>query len=230
MRRLAPILLLLFSSVAAAQTFDHKTYLPIVRRDILPLTDVQILPNHSAQVFNFGEDGDRYVVYGEVHNMSARARGLITLRVDFLDAAGATRESVTGSTLLYVFPPGETTCFATGEAAPGWTSYRIQAISAQPYDDELLDLTFSNVTNYYDPASGNYELHGTVRNNSTRPMISGGPLATLYNAAGQVVECAGGPGVVPLPGLQSGNWSMIFSYRDYSDVTAYRLQPAGRYR
>jgi hypothetical protein len=168
-----------------------------------------------------------YIV-GEVLNNTSNTLSSVKITVNFFNAVG--QPVVTPTYYPYLWPNDlpafSRGCFKLRMDIPlNWSSFQFKA------PDYLLSTTSSGLIIFGDTKSfngGDYVISGKVRNNGTllskNVMLS----ATLYNATGVPVDCDRSAITDILPGATSDFLiSFLGYYRDYSDVTQYKLRVAG---
>ncbi|MBC8248746.1 MAG: SBBP repeat-containing protein [Anaerolineales bacterium] len=187
---------------------------------------VYILSNHSYYVDSIGF----LWIVGEVWNNTANRLRFVKITANVFSSSGQLLATGQGYTYLDNLSPGGMTCFSVlmGHEPAGWSYYRFEAPTYWTDGKPLPNLTVFNDSGSYNSTFGWYEIIGQVRNDHGSRVEYVSPVGTVYNASGIVIGCDFtyvnsthlNPG-------QTSSFEMIFSGRDYADVTSYRLQVDG---
>ena len=183
---------------------------------------VYILDNHSFYVDSI----DYLNIVGEVQNSTPDYLTLVSITANIFNSSGQFLD--TDYTYMYLdnLPPSERTCFnIIMEAPDGWSYYEFEAPTYWTDGRPLPNLPIFADSGSYDSGFGYYEIIGQVRNDHGSRVEYVQPVGTLYNDSGIVVGCDFT--YVDSTDLNSGQTSpftMLFVWRDYVDVTSYRLQ------
>jgi hypothetical protein len=169
-------------------------------------------------------------IVGEVVNNTIDSVTLVDMAVNFFDAGG--HLVGTDSTLLWPLdlPAWEKGCFRISMDIPlNWSYYQFETPKYNLRDSSS-HLTIFNDSGSYNPANGDYDIIGQVRNDGNQRLDSIRVSGTLYNATGVPVGCEHAP--VDISSIGPGQISPFTInfwgyYRDYKDVTYYRLRVAG---
>lgn len=190
-----------------------------------PTEDVSVLPNHTSYVSSI----DYLHVVGEVQNNTTHNLRFVQIYVNVYNSNGQLLDTGFTFTTLDNLPAGEKTCFhfLTPEPA-GWAYYEFEPVSYWTDGDPLPNLTTSNLSSSYNATFGWYEILGQVTNNQGVEVRWVQPVGTLYNASGDVVGCEFTfTNVTDLDPGQTSSFNMLFTGRDYVDVTDFRIQVDG---
>lgn len=213
------------------QSTGNATETPIPSPTTTPSGVVEVKNNHS---WYFNDLLDNYFVVGEVENGTDTPIELISLRITFYDGSGAPvygdSTFVKGEQLV----PGEKSCFlliADG-LTTGWATYDFSQLNYFEYLDNVPTLTVSNVTGEvveYQTYE-EYEVRGTVRNQTSSDVPLAELVGTLYNAQGTVVDCGFAWEYDIAPG-GTESFAMEYSFRTaYSGIVdSLRLLPTGSF-
>jgi hypothetical protein len=230
------VLFLVLMGVEVMAASYYQTYLPIVSRQATPTPSptptatsfpeaVQILPRSYV----YESVGMMHVV-GEVLNNTGFSLYFVEVYVRFYDAFG--QDVGIGSTVMEPFnlPAWERGCFIINMDVPlEWSTYEFDEPIYESGNSSP-NLTILASTWSYDPAFGDYDIFGWVRNDGSQRSYSVGVGGTLYNPADVPVGCEHSfvTDYDLIPG-QISDFSLKFSgdNRDYYDVDDYRLRVAG---
>jgi hypothetical protein len=197
------------------------TFIPLVK---LSRPGVQILPSS----FNYIAHDTMFII-GEVLNNTIDSVTSVDVTVNFFNAKGDLKG--TGHTYMWPIdlPVGEKGCFSISmNVPPDWSYYQFE-VPTYYKSSSSSGLTVFNDSGSYS-ADGSYIINGQVRNNgklsSNLVSVSG----TLYNVSGMPVGCE--HAIVNSTNLNPGQVSsfainFLGYWRDYKDVTYYRLRVAG---
>ena len=169
-------------------------------------------------------------VIGEVLNNTSNSLTSVKLVVTFFDAGG----HIVASQYSYLWPldlpAWNKGCFSFAMDVPlNWSYYRFEAPTYK-ISGTSSGLTIFGDSGSYKPATGDYDITGQVRNDGTLHSLSVGVSGTLYNVSAVPVGCV--HAYVNSTDLNPGQASAFAIkywgfYRDYHDVTYYRLRVAG---
>jgi uncharacterized repeat protein (TIGR01451 family) len=210
-------------TIMAVQTLKYN-YLPMVLTYLPP--GVYILPNSSQYVSR-----NTMFVIGEVLNNTQDSLSLVEVPVSFYDAEG----NLVGGSSAYLWPldlpASEKGCFKIATQVPqNWSYYQL-GVPKYTIDLTSLGLAINNDSVVFNPANGDYDIFGQVKNYGDQRSNSVSVSGTLYDSAGVPVGCEYGTviGNDLDPGQTSGfeiNYSGY--YRNYKDVAYYKLRVAGQ--
>lgn len=187
-------------------------------------TGVFVLGNHTTYT---SISGSLHIV-GEVQNNTAKTITFVKVSVNVFNGAQLVATDYTYATIDQL-RAGDRTCFdVLIPNPPAYTSYAFEAPTSSNDTAALPALTVLNENHTLD-SSGDYHILGQVRNDTGVTVTYVEPIATLYNDAGQVVDCDFtfvnstdlAPGQVSAFDLQ------FFGRSSYADVTSYHLQIDG---
>lgn len=125
--------------------------------------------------------------------------------------------------------PGDKTCFKISiQQPPAWQTYEFErpryTISSHPAPQ----LTLMNLNGGVTQPNNRYRILAQIRNDHTARVNSVKAIGTLYNSTGTPVGCSydyvGGYYLDP---GETGAIEIVYTDRDYSDVTEYHLQADG---
>lgn len=192
-----------------------------------PPPGVTVLPNHSTYVSS--STGTLFVV-GEVQNSTATPIWLVKASVNFFDASDHLVATAFGYVSLPALPAREKSCFDIILLDPptDWTRYEFEPVDYDEWNDPLPTLALFDDSGGYDTTFGWYEIIGQVRNDGPTLVESTLIVATLYNDAAQVRDCAFSyANTTDLAPGQASAFDIINSSGEPQDVTSYRLQADG---
>lgn len=215
------IVLLLFSATPAAAACPGSScaYMPLITRP----PAVAILGNHTM----WTSIGGSLHVTGEVQNTSLDHVRFIGVSVNFFNASGSLLDTQRAVVWLDILPPGEKTCFDTAVFSPpaGIAYYEFEPISYQATTGRPANVSLLNVSGRH-TSGDNYEIIGQARSNHTSRLDYVFPVATLYDAAGNVLDC--GFSSINADYLDPGQVSAFdigyFSRSSYANVASYHVQ------
>jgi hypothetical protein len=168
-------------------------------------------------------------VVGEVLNNTDDNLRFVKISANFFNSSGQLLD--TDYTYVYLdnLPAREKTCFHLLLSLPvGWSYYEFEAPTYYTDGQPLPNLTVLNDSASYDPTYGWYTIIGQVRNDNGTVVDFVSPVGTVYNAAGIVLGCDFTyVNSTDLNPGQTSAFNMLFTGRDYGDVTTYRLQVDG---
>lgn len=186
---------------------------------------IEVLPNHT----HFTDDQGHLRILGEVRNNTANYLRSIQITAQLLRADGWPLDANVGHTKLSSIPPGDKACFDVlfWNPPPDWSDYELQATyrsgGAPPPN-----LTASNVAGTFEPTSGWYFITGRIRNDHGGRVEYVKPIGTLYDAAGNVVDCKFNyVDGLHLNNGQADDFELTYLDRNYALVDTYRLQIDG---
>jgi hypothetical protein len=167
-------------------------------------------------------------VIGEVYNNTTNHLRFVKITANFFSSGQLVD---TNYTYIYLdnLPAGAKTCFHILLPQPiDWSYYQFEAPSYWTDGQPLPNLTVLNNSGSYNPTYGWYEIIGQVRNDHDRRVEYVSPIGTLYNASGTAVGCDFTyVNSTHLDPGQTSSFKMVFSGRNYTDVSSYRLQVDG---
>lgn len=213
------------------QSTGNATETPIPSPTVTPSGVVEVKDNHS---WYFNDLLDNYFVVGEVENGTASPIELVSLLITFYDSGGTAIFSDTTFVKGEQLIPGEKSCFlliADG-LNTGWATYGFSQLNYFDYENNVPTLTVSNVTSevvVYDTYE-EYEVRGTLRNQTSSMVPFAEIVGTLYNAQGKVIDC-GFAWEYDMPPGGSESFAMEYSFRTaYSGIVdSLRLLPTGSF-
>ena len=187
--------------------------------------DVYVLSNYSY----FLTPDDSFHIVGEVLNHTNQNIEYVKVTANLVDVYDALIATGYTYTYLWDLPSHQKTCFDIIflDAPVGWSYIKFET-SYWEDGDPLPSMTVFNDSGHYDAASGDYSILGQVRNDQASLVESVSPVGTLYFASSKVLGC--GYTYVNSTDLEPGQESAFlidYSYRDYFDVTSYRIQVGG---
>jgi len=169
-------------------------------------------------------------VIGEVMNNTAASLTWVNVSVNFYDSG----DNLVGTGSTYMWPldlPARTRgCFKISMNVPtNWSHYEFETLVY--YSSETSpNLAIINDSGAYDAIDGDYAIIGQAKNNGTQRSMAVSVGGTLYNSDGVPVGCEYDtvnsndldPGQVSAFNINYSGY-----YRNYSDVTYYKLRVAG---
>jgi hypothetical protein len=169
-------------------------------------------------------------VIGEVLNNTKDSITWVKVVVNFYNAS----DLLVATNFTYLkprdLPAWEDGCFFISMDVPlNWSYYTFDAPTYST-NGTSLGLKLINPSGSYNPATKDYNILGQVRNDGNQSSNSVGVSGTLYNISGVPVGCNStyvnstdlAPGQISSFGIK-----YLGNYRDYVDVTNYRLRVAG---
>jgi hypothetical protein len=203
---------------------------PTNKNIFLPVVNFSTYGVHVSPVsFNYVSNNILYVI-GEVLNNTSDSLTSVKVVVNFFDAGG----HIVASQYSYLWPldlpAWNKGCFSFVMDVPlNWSYYRFEAPTYK-ISGTSSGLTIFGDNGSYKPATGDYDITGQVRNDGTLRSLSVGVSGTLYNVSAVPVGCV--HAYVNSTDLNPGQASAFAIkywgfYRDYHDVTYYRLRVAG---
>lgn len=175
----------------------------------------------------------RLYVLGEVHNEFSTAISWPEVPITLYDEGQPVY--LNDEWIARTVGSGDSVCFKHIVWSPPeeWDSFEFGTVThwGGTFAKRPLNLSLSNLQGTYSPWSGDYVITGNVTNNESEIVENVRLVATLKNAEGQVVGCDeyNSPSSPNLyPGQTSPFTIMVYGwYRDYSDVTSFRVQTYG---
>jgi hypothetical protein len=169
-------------------------------------------------------------VIGEVLNNTSNPLTLVEVSVNFYDDGG----QLVGTDSTYLWPldlpAWQKGCFRqTMDVPSDWSYYQFET-PIYSISDTSSGLNIFNHSGSYNPSTGDYIIIGQVRNDGSQPSMSVYVSGTLYNSFNIPVGCE--RAAVNSTDLDPGQVSafaieFLGYYRDYLDVTHYKLRVAG---
>lgn len=191
-----------------------------------PPQGVYILPNYS-----YYTSGTTLHIVGEVQNNTSSYAWLVDVPVNLFNSSGQLVDTASTYT-IFDLPAGKKSCFHLSIYDPpaDWAYFQFEPPDYEP----LTNMPWSNLVIYSDYGThqpdGGYKILGFVRNDESSRVEGVRIEGALYNAGGVIVGCgsAGSSNSKLDPG-QTSSFELNYSYyyRNYSDVTSYRLQADG---
>lgn len=186
---------------------------------------VMVMDNYT----NFVDNANYLHVVGEVRNHTGDHLRSVRISADFFDNNGHLVDTDYTYTYLYYLPAWERTCFhLLLPQPPQWAYYQFEAPSYATGGQPLPNLTVIDDSSTYDPVRGWYTVLGLVRNDNGTPVDFVEPVITLYDGQGGVADCDFT--FVNSTDLEPGQLSAFentSTWRNYADVTGYRIQVDG---
>lgn len=178
---------------------------------------------------NFVDNANYLHVVGEVRNHTGDHLRSVRISADFFDNNGHLVDTDYTYTYVYYLPAWERTCFhLLLPQPPQWAYYQFEAPSYATGGQPLPNLTVIDDSSTYDPVRGWYTVLGLVRNDNGTPVDFVEPVITLYDGQGGVADCDFT--FVNSTDLEPGQLSAFentSTWRNYADVTDYRIQVDG---
>ena len=192
-----------------------------------PKPEVVVLPNY----WDFTDKYGYLHVLGEIQNNTNTHIWWPKVFADFFNSSGQLIATDYDYVFLDDLPAHEKTCFHIELASPtGWSTYTFEkpAYSTWASGHAFPNLTAVGINPMYDSETGYYQLLGQVRNDEIRTVSNVQVNVTLYDISNKVIGCEGTtPNNSTLSPGQLSAFSLGFGYRDYADVTTYRIQLDG---
>ncbi len=190
----------------------------------LPQT-VYVLPNYS-----YYTAGSTLIIVGEVQNNTNSYALFVKVPVNLFNSSGQLVDTDYTYAMLGL-PTGQKSCFHLSVSDPpaDWAYFQFESPTYNSITDTWPNLTLYNHYGTHLP-DGSYKILGFIRNDGSSLVEDVTIEGALYNASGVIVGCGlTGPSNSDLdPGQESSfELNYHYSYRDYSDVTSYRLQADG---
>lgn len=174
----------------------------------------------------FSYSGSLLFVVGEVRNNTSQYVRFIKIGGGIISSDGQLVDADSSYTYISTLAPGEKTCFklmfSNFDVA---THYYYEEPTYFYTGAPLPKVTAYNHNGFSNETYSSYEIVGLLRNDSGRSISYVEAVGTLYNSAGEVMDC--GYSYVNSTHLavgQSSAFNINFSWNDYHDVTSYRLQ------
>jgi uncharacterized repeat protein (TIGR01451 family) len=209
------------TETVSAINVARYTYFPGV---YMSKPGVRLLPN----TYSYQSHNNQFII-GEISNNTNSTLTWVDIVVDFFNASSVK----IGSSHSYLWPldlpAWERGCFKISSDITDWSYYVLHlptysTVSTSP------GLGILNVSGTYDPIYGDYEITGQVNNNGTQLSMNVGVSGTVYNLAGVPIGCdynyVSGKDLNP---GQTSPFTINFLgyFRDYFDVTSYKLRVSG---
>jgi hypothetical protein len=144
-----------------------------------------------------------------------------------------TSDQQVGTSHTYLWPiylpAWQRSCFKISTDITNWSYYQFET-STYNMEASSPNLAILNASGAYNSVNGNYQINGQVRNNGSQVSMNVAVSGTVYNDSGVPVSCAyNSVDQTNLNPGQTGDFTIDFYgfYRDYADVTSYRLRVAG---
>jgi len=186
---------------------------------------VYVLSNHSSYVDSI----DYLHIVGEVQNNTANNLRFVKITANIFNNTGQLLDTDFTYIFLDNLPAGDKTCFHILLNEPaGWSYFEFEAPTYSTDGEPLPNLAILNDSGSYDSTFGWYQIIGQVRNDEGTRVEYVSPVGTVYSGSGVVVGCDFT--YINSTHLETGQTSafkMIFSGRNYADITSYRLQVDG---
>ena len=191
-----------------------------------PPQGVYILPNYSHYT-----SGSTLHIVGEVQNNTSNYAWLVEVPVNLFNSSGQLVDTASTYT-IFDLPAGKKSCFHLSVYDPpaDWAYFQFEPPDYEP----LTNMAWSNLAIYSDHGAhqpdGSYKILGFVRNDEGSRVEGVRIEGALYNASSIIVGCSSTSGSnSKLDPGQASSFELNYSYyyRDYSDVTSYRLQVDG---
>jgi len=218
------------STPTPTRTSTPTTRPPTSRSFFLPVVNFSTYGiNISPVSFNYVSNDILYII-GEVLNNTSDSLTSVKIVVNFFDAGG----HLLVSQYVYMWPldlpAWNRGCFSFSMGVPlNWSYYRFE-VPTYKISATSSGLTIVGDNGSYKPATGDYDITGQVRNDGTQLSRSVGVNGTLYNVSNVPVGCV--HSYVNSNDLYPGQTSAFAIkywgfYRDYHDVSYYKLRVAG---
>lgn len=200
---------------------SQNVYLPAIAREGQGL----FLSSGPVWYLEAGESPTLHLL-GEVSNRTSTALSGIVLRAELETGLGKAPLTFTGTLPLTVLPPNEKTCFNLYTTAPAnFSAARVRVLSYATEGTEPPALQAQAVTAGFDHSQNWYHLSGSVANPGVLLLNNLKVVATLYDPAGKVLGCQATYAAFSTESpSQPASFNLFFMDRDYSQVSAYRLQ------
>jgi hypothetical protein len=205
-------------TIRAKQTLTY-TFLPIVYNSPY---GVYVLPIS----FHYVSHNTMFII-GEVLNNTSDSLTWVKVTVNFYKAGG--NLASTGDTYMRPIdlPAWGKGCFSISMDVPlNWSYYQFTA-PIYNKSGTSSSLTIFNDSGLYNSVNRDYDIVGQVRNDGNQRSSKGGVSGTLYNASGVPLGCNHVSSTDLDPGqISSFAINFLSYYRDYKDVSYYRLRVA----
>jgi hypothetical protein len=205
---------------------NGSIFLPIVNVSQPPIPyGVKVLPVS----FYYVSHNTLYII-GEVLNNTIDNLKLVRVAADFYDTGG--HLVGTGNSFIWPLdlPAYEKGCFNISmDVPPNWSIYQFETPTYNISATSSGLIIFNN-NGSYTPVNGNYNIIGQVRNDGNQRSTLVGVSGTVYNVSGVPVGCEHAYVIsTDLEPGQISSFTIPFYgyYRNYNDVSNYRLRVAG---
>lgn len=185
---------------------------------------VYILQNYSHYT-----SGTTLYIVGEVQNNTSSYAYLVKVPVNLFNSSGQLVDTDYTYTMLDL-PAGKKSCFRLSIYNPpaDWAYFRFESPTYYSSANE----PWPNLTLYNHHGTllpdGSYKILGYVRNDESHRLEGVEIEGALYNATGIIVGCGlTWPSSDKLDPGQTSSFELNYYYRNYSDVSSYRLQADG---
>jgi uncharacterized repeat protein (TIGR01451 family) len=199
----------------------NNIFLPMVS---MSKPGIWILPNSYPYVSH-----DTQYIIGEILNNTNSNLAWVDVVVNFFN----TSDQQVGTSHTYLWPiylpAWQRSCFKISTDITNWSYYQFET-STYNMEASSPNLAILNASGAYNSVNGNYQINGQVRNNGSQVSMNVAVSGTVYNDSGVPVSCAyNSVDQTNLNPGQTGDFTIDFYgfYRDYADVTSYRLRVAG---
>ncbi|MCL4458569.1 MAG: FxLYD domain-containing protein [Chloroflexi bacterium] len=176
----------------------------------------------SSSAFD-GNDGHLYIA-GETYNNSRENVKSVKITARCYDAAGQLLAEGSASGYILIQSPGQNSPFKIALDYPvGWATYELSVSFLSTRDVPPSGLNIVAQSTGFD-ADGDYRISGEITNNSKSAVSNVAAVATIYDAAGRVLNCGYSPSIPTrlLPG-RKGSFTIITS-GNLADFAGYSLQ------
>lgn len=213
------------TTTAAAPTATPTATLPPTDPTPAP-REVFVTENYSVRTDRSG----RLQIVGEVINNSKLMVRSLAVTADLYDGAGRLLSSAYAPVQLDQLHRGDSTCFVLSfDEAAGWQRVTFGDPVFRTDVDAEPNLRVRKLETAYDPVMGWFTVTGQVRNKQDEPAELVQLVGTVYDGSGTVTGCAFAfVGTTNLEGQQKGLFEMVFTGRDFNDVSNYKIQVEGR--
>jgi hypothetical protein len=202
----------------------------VIKRIFLPLVVIYKPGVHVLPVsYNYSSSSAMYVI-GEVINNTQDSITWVKVVVNFYNASNV----LVATNNAYLKPRDlsgwEKGCFSISmDIPPSWSYYTFDS-PTYSVSATSLGLKIINHSGSYNSTTKDYNIIGQVRNDGNQRSNSVGVSGTVYNSSGVPVGC--NYAAVNSTDLEPGQISSfdikyLSYYRDYIDVTNYKLRVAG---
>jgi len=203
---------------------------PTNKNFFLPITNFSTYRVYISPVsFNYVSNNILYVI-GEVLNNTSDSLTSVKVVMNFYDAGG----HLLATQYTYMWPldlpAWNRGCFSFSMGVPLNLSYYRFETPTYKISATSPGLTIFGASGSYKPATGDYDITGQVRNDGSQRSLSVGVNGTLYNVSSMPVGCV--HTYVNSTNLDPGQTSAFAIkywgfYRDYHDVSFFKLRVAG---
>ncbi len=187
---------LTYTPPSLTPTYTPTPYTPVatVSPDL-----VEILNNHTTYTSPWWKH-----IVGEVRNKAPFPLGFVTIRARLYDEGNNLTHETAATVLTHRVEPGVDACFNIPLPKDAtWARYELSVIGAAGPVAPLPRLTILNTNPGMSPY-GTFQITGTVRNDQGVSVRSVVVVATLYDVAGKVIDCARTVSPVYYPELAPG--------------------------